>query len=58
MVAAGANPVSLRTGIIHASSRLALQVKKLSQPVKSNADLLRWGVYKLHLFWRFIFFHI
>jgi chaperonin GroEL len=40
VVAAGANPVSLRTGIILAASRLAAQVKLLSQPVKSNADLL------------------
>jgi chaperonin GroEL len=54
VVAAGANPVSLRTGIIHASARLAQQVKKLSQPVKSNADLLRWVSY-LHLFWNFFF---
>ncbi len=40
VVAAGANPVSLRNGITLAASRLAAQVKKLSQPVTSNADLL------------------
>lgn len=40
VVAAGANPVSLRNGITIASSRLAAEVKRLAAPVKSNADLL------------------
>jgi len=40
VVAAGANPVSLRNGITLASSRLAAEVKRLAAPVKSNADLL------------------
>ena len=40
VVAAGANPVSLRNGISIAASMLAQRVKELSKPVTSNADLL------------------
>jgi len=40
VVAAGANPVSLRNGIMLAASRLAGRVKELAKPVTSNADLL------------------
>ena len=40
VVAAGANPVSLRNGVMLAARRLSEQVKKLSSPVKSNQDLL------------------
>jgi chaperonin GroEL len=40
VVAAGANPVSLRNGIQIASSMLAAEVARLARPVKSNADLL------------------
>lgn len=40
VVAAGANPVSLRNGISIASAMLATRVKELSKPVTSNADLL------------------
>lgn len=40
VVAAGANPVSLRNGVILASSLLAAEVRKLAKPVTGNADLL------------------
>lgn len=40
VVAAGANPVSLRKGVIHAASKLAAHVKAIAKPVQSNADLL------------------
>merc|ERR1711871_40845 len=40
VVAAGANPVSLRNGVMIAARALADQVKELSTPVKSNQDLL------------------
>lgn len=40
VVAAGANPVSLRNGVILASSMLAARVKEMAKPVTSNADLL------------------
>ena len=40
VVAAGANPVSLRNGVIHASSKLAEEIRRLSKPVKGNSDLL------------------
>jgi chaperonin GroEL len=40
VVAAGANPVSLRNGIQLAASKLSQRVKELAKPVKGNADLL------------------
>lgn len=40
VVAAGANPVSLRNGVIHAASKLAARVKEIAKPVTGNADLL------------------
>jgi chaperonin GroEL len=40
VVAAGANPVSLRNGVIHAASKLAAEVLRLAKPVTNNADLL------------------
>ena len=40
VVAAGANPVALRNGIITASSMLAAKVRSLAKPVTSNQDLL------------------
>lgn len=40
VVAAGANPVSLRNGVTYAASRLAARVKEIAKPVTSNADLL------------------
>lgn len=40
VVAAGANPVSLRNGVTLAASMLAARVKELAKPVTSNADLL------------------
>ena len=40
VVAAGANPVSLRNGVIHAASKLAEEIRRLSKPVKGNTDLL------------------
>jgi chaperonin GroEL len=40
VVAAGANPVSLRNGVMLAARRLSEEVKTLSSPVKSNQDLL------------------
>eukprot|EP01041_Mallomonas_annulata_P008121 gene8121-16665_t len=40
VVAAGANPVALRNGIIMASSMLAARVRALAKPVTSNQDLL------------------
>jgi len=40
VVAAGANPVSLRNGVIHASSMLSAHIKKMAKPVTSNQDLL------------------
>lgn len=40
VVAAGANPVSLRNGVIYAASRLAARVKEIAKPVTGNADLL------------------
>ena len=40
MVAAGANPVSLRNGVMLAARRLSEQITSLSTPVKSNQDLL------------------
>lgn len=40
VVAAGANPVSLRNGVTHAASMLAKQVREIAKPVKGNQDLL------------------
>lgn len=40
VVAAGANPVSLRNGVMLAAHRLALRVKEIAKPVKGNQDLL------------------
>ena len=40
VVAAGANPVSLRNGIQHAAAQLSLKIKELAKPVTSNSDLL------------------
>lgn len=40
VVAAGANPVSLRNGVMLAARRLSEQITSLSTPVKSNQDLL------------------
>lgn len=40
VVAAGANPVSLRNGIMIAANKLATYVKENAKPVTSNADLL------------------
>jgi chaperonin GroEL len=40
VVAAGANPVSLRNGVIHASSKLAEKIKEMAKPVANNNDLL------------------
>lgn len=40
VVAAGANPVSLRNGVTLAASKLAQRVKELAKPVTGNADLL------------------
>lgn len=40
VVAAGANPVSLRNGVQLAASMLAARVKELAKPVSGNADLL------------------
>lgn len=40
VVAAGANPVSLRNGIMYAANRLAQRVKEIAKPVKDNKDLL------------------
>ena len=40
VVAAGANPVSLRNGIELAARMLSAKVKNLAKPVTSNADLL------------------
>lgn len=40
VVAAGANPVSLRNGVMLAAAKLAQRVKELAKPVTSNADLL------------------
>ncbi|KAJ1404711.1 chaperonin [Ochromonadaceae sp. CCMP2298] len=43
VVAAGANPVSLRNGVVLAASMLAAKVKAIAKPVTSNADLLNIG---------------
>lgn len=40
VVAAGANPVSLRNGVQLASKMLAQKVRELAKPVSSNEDLL------------------
>jgi chaperonin GroEL len=40
VVAAGANPVSLRKGVELAATMLAARVKEVAKPVTSNADLL------------------
>jgi len=40
VVAAGANPVALRNGILMASSMLAAKVREMAKPVTSNQDLL------------------
>ena len=40
VVAAGANPVSLRNGVVLAASKLAERVREIAKPVTSNADLL------------------
>ena len=40
VVAAGANPISLRKGIMTAAAALSARVKKLAKPVSGNADLL------------------
>jgi len=40
VVAAGANPVSLRNGVTLAASMLAQRVRELAKPVTGNADLL------------------
>lgn len=40
VVAAGANPVSLRNGIQLASSMLSAEVARLARPISGNADLL------------------
>mmetsp|Transcript_3524 Transcript_3524/g.7323 ORF Transcript_3524/g.7323 Transcript_3524/m.7323 type:complete len:582 (+) Transcript_3524:39-1784(+) len=40
VVAAGANPVSLRNGVVLAASMLAQRVKEIATPVTGNADLL------------------
>jgi hypothetical protein len=40
VVAAGANPVSLRNGILLAAKRLAERVKNVAKPVKGNSDLM------------------
>lgn len=40
VVAAGANPVSLRNGIQHAAAQLSARIKELAKPVTSNSDLL------------------
>lgn len=40
VVAAGANPVSLRNGVVLAASMLAQRVREIAKPVTSNADLL------------------
>lgn len=40
VVAAGANPVSLRNGVMLASSRLSQRVRDIAKPVKDNQDLL------------------
>jgi chaperonin GroEL len=40
VVAAGANPVSLRNGVTYAASKLSEEIRRLSKPVTSNADLL------------------
>lgn len=40
VVAAGANPVNLRNGVMLAASRLAQRVREIAKPVKGNQDLL------------------
>lgn len=40
VVAAGANPVSLRNGITLAAHKLALKIKEIAKPVADNKDLL------------------
>ena len=40
VVAAGANPISLRKGIMAATAALTARVRELAKPVTSNADLL------------------
>lgn len=40
VVAAGANPVSLRNGIALAARKLSEEIKALATPVKSNSDIL------------------
>jgi chaperonin GroEL len=40
MVAAGANPVSLKNGIMIAAKKLADRVKEIAKPVTDNSDLL------------------
>lgn len=40
VVAAGANPVSLRNGVSFAAAELAKEVKTIAKPVQGNVDLL------------------
>lgn len=40
VVAAGANPVSLRNGVVLASKMLAQRVREIAKPVSGNSDLL------------------
>jgi chaperonin GroEL len=40
VVSTGANPVSLRNGVMLAAQRLAQRVKDIAKPVKDNQDLL------------------
>lgn len=40
VVAAGANPVSLRNGVTYAASKLAAEIKATARPVANNEDLL------------------
>jgi len=40
VVAAGANPVSLRNGVIYAANELAKEVKTIARAVETNQDLL------------------
>ena len=40
VVAAGANPVSLRNGVQHASACISKKILELAKPVKNNDDLL------------------
>jgi chaperonin GroEL (HSP60 family) len=44
VVAAGANPVSLRNGVVLAASMLAAKVKAIAKPVSSNAGRYRVSI--------------